>query len=429
MLTGTFEKAIAEFRKEAAYTHLNRLMGLRCLEVRDHLEVDGEVTEAIACRAEFGGRPKLLWTFRDADQSLRQGPDAEERLWRTGLTRAYKQVSNDIGVLLDRDDPYAALWPSHATLRGVIDRLNELPEDSFRADELLGWVYQYFQSEEKNRVFEEVRTKKKKVSWSDIVPVTQLYTERYMVEFLLQNSIGRRFMDMYPDSDASDAWPYYVTPATPNQRDPQPVKDWTILDPCVGSGHFLVVAFNLLVQLYTKERELAELGVIPKEWVTLEDEVAQTILSHNLYGIDIDPRSVQLAALALYLKAKDHGLSSPTRVSTSWSPTRSYAGTLTKSSCPTTRTTRPRPLRSKPSGMRSSTCVTSGASFGSTRRSTPRSRAPAGTPAPCWRPRPTGQPTKMNSSPASAKLWQKSSPAKTSPSVSSAVKASRASDS
>lgn len=306
-MTGSYPEAVASIRREAAYTHLNRLIGLKCLELRGHLKMENDQTEVVTCRPEFGGRSKWLWTLRDHESRYRYGDEAEELLWKEGLIQVCSAVTAEIGVLFDPADPYAQVWPSHKVLKAVIDKLNELPEEAFRADELLGWIYQYFQSEEKDRVFEEVRTKKKKIAWQDIVPVTQLYTERYMVDFLLQNSLGTRWMEMYPNSEAKSSWPYYVTPATPHTRPPKPLKEWTILDPCVGSGHFLIVAFDLLVQLYAEERKLAEAGLIPVEWTVVEAEVARTILERNLCGIDIDPRAVQIAALALYLKAKKHG--------------------------------------------------------------------------------------------------------------------------
>jgi len=304
-MTKDVPEAIRALLREAAYTHLNRLIGLKCLELRGHLSIDGERTEVITPRSEYADLPRYLWILRSREARLVGDP---ELLWRRGLQRACEVASAELGVLFDPDDPYAQVWPSHAALMHAVETLTELPESAFRADELLGWVYQYFQSEEKDRVFEEVRTKKKKIAWADIVPVTQLYTERYMVDFLLQNSLGARWMEMYPDSTAKEAWPYYVEPATPHSRERQPVKEWTILDPCCGSGHFLVVAFDLLVQLYAEERALAERGVVPADWAVPEEEVARMILERNLHGIDIDPRAVQLSALALYLKAKEHGL-------------------------------------------------------------------------------------------------------------------------
>ena len=308
--TGSFAGALEAVRREAAYTHLNRLVGLKCLELRGHLIIEGERTEAVTCRAEFGGRPKWLWTLRSRQSQYRHGAQAEELLWREGLLQACAAVTEEIGVLFDPADPYAQVGPSFRALRAVVDRLNELPEDAFRTDELLGWVYQYFQTEEKEKVtagesFTQKLKKTKKYTGPDIATYTALYTERYMVDFLLQNSIGAYWMEMYPDSRAKEAWQYYVTPATPHTRLPKPLKEWKLLDPAMGSGHFLVVAFDLLAQLYEEERQMEAQGRLPRGWSVPAEQTARVILENNLHGIDIDLRAVQLAALALYLKAKE----------------------------------------------------------------------------------------------------------------------------
>lgn len=309
---GSYPSAVRAVLREAAYTHLNRLVGLKCIELRGHLALGGEPTEAVTSRPEFGDRPKWLWTLRSRETRYRSGEDAEELLWRAGLEQAYAAVTAEIGILFDPADPYAQAWPSHYALRKAVDRLNDLPEIIFKeTDELLGWVYQYFQSEEKDRVFEDTRVKGEKISGKDIVPVTQLYTERYMVDFLLQNSLGARWMEMYPDSNAKAAWPYYVTPASPHTRPPKPLKEWKLLDPCVGSGHFHVVAFDLFVPLYAEERKMEQAGRLPKGWSVPETDVARVIIENNLHGIDIDPRAVQIAALALYLKYKDYTRTHP----------------------------------------------------------------------------------------------------------------------
>ncbi|MEW6745482.1 MAG: BREX-1 system adenine-specific DNA-methyltransferase PglX [Planctomycetota bacterium] len=307
----SFAGAVASLVREAAYTHLNRLFGLKCMEVRGLLVVEGECTETITTRPEYGGRPKLLWAMRESDRQYRHGEDAEERLWQDALERACRAVTSEMRVLFDPDDGYALVWPSFACLRSVVDRLNNLPEVVYHADESLGWIYQYFQTEEKARVFEEVRTKRKKIQWQDTIPVTSLYTERYMVDFLLQNSVGALWMEMYAGSSVAQAWPYYVKPASPRSRPPKAVKEWRILDPACGSGHFLVVAFDLLRQLYAEERRLGEEGRVPPHWIVAEADVAETILRENIHGIDIDPRSVQISALALWLKARAAGLAHP----------------------------------------------------------------------------------------------------------------------
>ncbi len=310
-VTRRFGPAVTSVLREAAYTHLNRLLGLKCIEARGLLLVDGERTEAVTPRPEYGDRPRLLWSLRDADPGYRHGDEAEERLWRDGLERAFSAVTDQIRLLFDPRDPRGLVWPSHRTLVRMVERLNELPEAVYRTDETLGWVYQYFQSEEKGRVFEVARTRRSKIQWHDLIPATSLYTERYMVDSLLQNSLGSLWLEMYPDSEVAAGWPYHVPAATPRTRPPKPVGTWRVLDPACGSGHFLVVAFDLLRRLYAEERRLAGQGRVPADWAVPEGEVAATILRENLHGIDIDPRSVQLSALALWLKARQTGLQAP----------------------------------------------------------------------------------------------------------------------
>lgn len=235
-------EAYATLLRESVFTFLNRAIGLRCLEARGLLLVDGQTETAITRQEELGGVPSLYWRVRNTPGA----PSQPREIWRETYRRACAAVSRDIRVLFDPQAEYAALFPLMPALQRVIDTLNDpmIPAAAFAEDAVLGWVYQYFQSEEKDRIFDGVRTKKKKIGGADIIPVTQLYTEQYMVDFLLQNSLGRTWMEMYPGSPAKAAWPYYVEPATPHSRPRKPLRGWTILDPCVGSGHFLVVAFD-----------------------------------------------------------------------------------------------------------------------------------------------------------------------------------------
>ena len=123
----------------------------------------------------------------------------------------------------------------------------------FEAPDALGWAYQYWNVEEKDRVFTKVRTQRAKIEGADIIPATQLYTEPYMVKFLVQNSLGATWMGMHPDSRLADGWEYYVRDAdrTPVAR--KPVAEITLLDPAVGSGHFLLEAFDLFWGMYEEE--------------------------------------------------------------------------------------------------------------------------------------------------------------------------------
>ena len=276
--------ATKEFIKEVSYTWINRLLGLKCMECR------GLIEEMITTRPEFGDRSRYHRNFRENHPDLAVQPD-------DGLIpclfSAFKEVTEEIKVLFDPENEYSLVVPRYPFLKKAIQEINDdLDYDTYREDEFLGWVYQYFNSREKDRVFEEVRTKKKKIAGSDIINVTQLYTEKYMVRFLVENSLGAMWMEMYPDSHLCERWEYFVRDPNNSIREPKPVKEITFLDPACGSGHFLLYAFDLYYDMYLEE------GIIS------EDQVPEFILRHNLHGIDIDLRAIQLSALGLFMKAK-----------------------------------------------------------------------------------------------------------------------------
>ncbi len=278
------KKATSEFIKEASYTWINRLLGLKCMECR------GLIEEVITIRPEYGGRSKRHRDFREKNPD--RAAEADDGL-TTCLFSAFEEVTEEIKVLFDPKNEYSLVIPRYPTLKKAIEKINkELDYNTYREDEFLGWVYQYFNSREKDRVFEEVRTKKKKISGSDIINVTQLYTEKYMVRFLVENSLGAMWMEMYPDSQLCNKWEYFVKDPNNSRREKKSVKEIKFLDPAGGSGHFLLYAFDLFYDMYLEE------GIIPKA------QIPEFILRHNLHGIDIDLRAIQLSALGLYMKAK-----------------------------------------------------------------------------------------------------------------------------
>jgi len=278
------KKATKEFIKETSYTWINRLLGLKCMECR------GLIEEIITTRPEYGDRSRYHRNFREKHPDL--AAQADDGLIPC-LFSAFKEVTEEIKVLFDPENEYSLVVPRYPFLKKAIQEINDdLDYDTYREDEFLGWVYQYFNSREKDRVFEEVRTKKKKIAGSDIINVTQLYTEKYMVRFLVENSLGAMWMEMYPDSHLCRTWEYFVRDPNNSIREPKPVQEITFLDPACGSGHFLLYAFDLYYDMYLEE------GIIP------DDQIPEFILRHNLHGIDIDLRAIQLSALGLFMKAK-----------------------------------------------------------------------------------------------------------------------------
>lgn len=291
--------AVAEFVRESAYTWANRLFALRCMEARTIIE------EVILQKAAYAGRSLVHQRY------LRKNPDAakgeDDGLFAV-LFAEFGVRSQELPALFDPKSPAVALRPSVAALKRCVALLSgtetvrgqdPATDEVFAAPDAFGWAYQYWNADEKDRVFEMVRTKKgAKIQGADIIPATQLYTEPYMVKFLVQNSLGALWMGMYPDSKLCERWEYYVKDADRAPVARKPVLEITFLDPAEGSGHFHLEAFDLFYAMYEEEAAREGRTLTPRE-------IAASILNQNLYGIDIDGRSVQIATAALWMKAKE----------------------------------------------------------------------------------------------------------------------------
>lgn len=291
----TRQEAVAEFVRESAYTWFNRLFALRCMEAR------GIIDEIILQKEAYGGRSMVHNRFVRKNPAACSGED--EGLF-TVLFNEFSERSGELPSLFNLKAPAVALRPSMpalkkciALLSGIIAVRNQEPasDEVFEAADAFGWAYQYWNAEEKDRVFEMVRTKKgAKIEGADIIPATQLYTEPYMVKFLVQNSLGALWMGMYPGSRLYEGWEYYVKDADCAPLDKKPVAEITFLDPACGSGHFLIEAFDLFYSMYEEEGKMAA-----------PEEICAAILNNNLFGIEIDERAVQIATAALWMKAKE----------------------------------------------------------------------------------------------------------------------------
>jgi hypothetical protein len=173
----------------------------------------------------------------------------------------------------------------------------DLPPEIFASDDGLGWVYQFWQKDKK----EEVNDSERKVGGSDLGPVTQLFTENYMVRFLLDNTLGAWWTSRHPDSPLIKSFEYLRSgddgkpAAGAFESWPDRVADVTVMDPCCGSGHFLVEAFSMLWQMRQEEEELTQV------------DAQDAVLHDNLFGLELDPRCVQIAMFAVALTAWKSG--------------------------------------------------------------------------------------------------------------------------
>ena len=335
--------------REIAFTHLNRLCAYKMMEARQVYVGGQKFREAVSRGVNSNG-----FKFYLADQ-----PE-DEKLYNTGKQDvAYRHfldwlgglLSEEIGVLFNPNDPANRLYPPQRVLDEIIGLLNSgdiRPDDEelreawpkiWSEDETIGWVYQYFTPK-------ELRDGARKESQAprnsyELAFRNQFYTPRYVVEFLTDNTLGRIWYEMRRgDTKLKDQCKYMVRRPTEifvdeNQSPPedanehrddlsqeellkQPVyiqhrpkkdpRDLKILDPACGSGHFLLYCFDLLQTIYEEAYDDPDLGpALEKDYPTLEDlrrAVPGLILSHNLHGIDIDPRATQIAALTLWLRCQ-----------------------------------------------------------------------------------------------------------------------------
>jgi len=300
--------AVAEFVRETAYTWANRLLALRCMEARELID------SVILQQEAYGGRSLEHHRLAQRHPELCAGDD--DGLFAV-LEKVFREQAARLPMLFDLQAPGIALRPAPAALKDCFGLLSLDPEtlrkyrirlkedetasagaevpNPFTAPDALGWAYQYWNTEEKERVFEKVRTVKgAKIAGADIVPATQLYTEDYMVKFLVQNSLGATWMGMHPESKLSENWEYYVKDADRAPVSRKAVREITFLDPACGSGHFLLDAFDVFYAMYQEEGEL-----------TRPEAICDAILTKNLFGIDIDARAVQIAEVALWMKATE----------------------------------------------------------------------------------------------------------------------------
>jgi hypothetical protein len=295
-------EAFDRYVRHVGFTYVNRIAALRAMEVRKLIK------ETVLRRDVYGGR-----SLREYEIAEREGIVDPYRLLKTCLVEAFREVSAEIKVLFDVNSEYSLVFPGHKALLELFRLLSEeVPEEDWKEDDIIGWIYQYYNEEARA----EFKRSKQKPKADDIPVINQFYTPRWVVRVLVDNTLGRLWLEMNgrcpklgdpivrtkeqlanPSGDTVDEFCSYLVPLSqePPPRKKKRVREIKILDPACGSGHFLVYAFDVLYKMYKED-----------EPETSVKEIPRLILEHNLYGIDIDLRAVQLAALSLYLKAKSY---------------------------------------------------------------------------------------------------------------------------
>lgn len=304
-------KATEKLAKEVAFTHLNRLVAFKMMEGRKLIR--GTIDRHHSSNGfifYLADHPEEMAMYEGG--SLPQnalGEGARDVAYRRFLLNQSAKMAEEIRVLFDPDNLASRLFPRPRALKDLIDMLNDPAlEDAWAPDneETIGWIYQYFTEDEKKAVFDRLYKKKQKIRPEDIPAATQLFTPRWIVKYLVQNTLGRLWVQMHPDSRLVETLDYLVPLAGEIPPVPmKPVREIETLDPACGTMHFGLVAFDLLAEMYREEMARAgEPGWPERPSAESEDEIPAAILANNIFGIDIALRAVQLSALALYLKAK-----------------------------------------------------------------------------------------------------------------------------
>ena len=307
----------AQTMEEAAYTWFNRLTALRFMEVNGYLPSHVRVFTDDA--GAF--RPQILTEAihlelpgLDMEQvyALKEAND-EEALYRC-LLIVQCNALNDIlpGMFQRLGDVTELLLPDNLLREGsVIERLvrqgdaANIPEEDWRDQvQIIGWLYQYYNTEPKENVFANLK-KNIKVTKETLPAATQLFTPDWIVRYMVENSLGRLWLEGHPNHALQSAWKYYLPEAEQETSVQQQLaairkeyadirpEDIRCIDPCMGSGHILCYMFDLLMQIY-------------EDYGYTAREAAASIVEHNLYGLDIDDRAAQLAYFAVMMKARQY---------------------------------------------------------------------------------------------------------------------------
>jgi hypothetical protein len=307
---GTDAEAVADYRRDVAFTALNRFVALKMLEAR------GLVQECVSRGDQSSGYREFCGLAPGV--SLLPGGEG----YRLYLECIFDELSTEVKVLFDRRDAASVLWPRRAAFEALLGVING-PElgGVWGEDETIGWVYQFFNTgDERRQMREESQAPRNS---RELAVRNQFFTPRYVVEFLTDNTLGRTWWQMRGGETAlAERCAYLVKDgeagAPRAKKDP---RDMKVLDPACGSGHFLLYAFDLLLIIYAEafadaQMPRGSLGNTLREAyadvAALRKAVPGLILHRNLHGVDIDPRAAQIAALALWLRAqrayKDFGV-------------------------------------------------------------------------------------------------------------------------
>ncbi|QYR68614.1 BREX-1 system adenine-specific DNA-methyltransferase PglX [Fusobacterium animalis] len=291
-----------ELIEESAYTWFNRLTALAFMEANGYIEEKMIFNNGVKNEPVIIDNYYEFEFFKNLDNDLQKElhnlrdentPNSIEKLYSILMEEKCEDLSNIMPFMFKKKGTYSdILFPTGLLIENsLLVRLRE--EIGAEAPiELIGWLYQYYNSEKKDEVFEGLK-KNKKITKENIPAATQLFTPDWIVKYMVENSLGKLALESTGINDnLKNNWKYYIDSENEENSEKIKIEDIKILDPAMGSGHILVYAFDLLFEMYEN------LG-----WSTKESILS--ILKNNLYGLEIDERAGQLASFALMMKARE----------------------------------------------------------------------------------------------------------------------------
>jgi len=301
--------------EEVAYTWFNRIIAIRYMEVNDYLPTR---TRVLSSETEGKIEPDIITEAFDLDlnytnedqKTILQLKDENklDELFQFLFIKQCNKLNEILPGLFEKTEDYSELLLniSFTDSEGIVRQLEDtIPEDNFKQEvEIIGWLYQYYNKELKDETFSDLK-KNIKISKEKIPAATQLFTPDWIVKYMVENSLGRYWLNSHPNNHLKEKWVYYVENSEQNLEIEKTInelnnnhplitpEDITLIDPCMGSGHILVYAFDVLMDIYRSE------GYSEKDSV-------ESILKNNIYGLDIDDRAYQLSYFAIMMKARQY---------------------------------------------------------------------------------------------------------------------------
>lgn len=297
------ELSLEQVIEEAAFTWFNRIIAIRYMEINDMLPLTKD-NQSLGIRIlsskDNTSDPEILkftnLINKDLDIDFKKEKFVElkdeNEKFKYVLLLVCKKLGKVIPQVFDGITDYIDILIPDNLLNdtGFITKVvNDVPESNFNQVEIVGWLYQYYNQVEKDRVISAKKTYKK----NEIAYATQLFTPDWIVKYMVENTLGKYWIEHNGNNELCDNWKYFIKDNIENNGDKLNPTDITFIDPCCGSGHVLVYAFEVFYQIYLKAGYN-------------KNEIPELILKNNLYGLDIDDRAGQLSVLSVILKAREY---------------------------------------------------------------------------------------------------------------------------